>query len=87
MTNSKRQGLFVIPSGVEESLDPVIERCLDFARHDSEYWLRRSRIRPYFVIRHSCFLTDLIDITASLQRMDCAVSLRLPSSPGRVLGK
>ena len=36
---SKRQGLFVIPSGVEESLDAVIERCLDFARHDSEYSL------------------------------------------------
>ena len=26
----------VIPSGVEESLDAIVERCLDFARHDIE---------------------------------------------------
>jgi hypothetical protein len=30
--------VFVIPSVVEESLDSIIERCLDFARHDIRQW-------------------------------------------------
>jgi hypothetical protein len=67
MTKSKRQGLFVIPSEVEESLDAVIDRCLDFARHDSEYWLLHFSFvlssssachaiaRQRRVIRHSSF--------------------------------
>jgi hypothetical protein len=57
MTKSKRQGLFVIPSGVEESLDPVIDKCLHFARHDSEYSLLHLAfvLRSTFDIRHSSF--------------------------------
>ncbi len=57
MTKSKHQGLSVIPSGVEESLDAVIERCLDFARHDSEYQLRHLSfvLNSSFVIGASSF--------------------------------